>query len=141
MALFQVSFSFDGMELDFLEELLYELDEGHWNLYLDHGSDNGVAAGVFSSEQEAWEEWIRVKPHFEELLGSVEPEFEPLAEKTGRKVTGIIFMPGLSKGYTGCLNGNGILTKFLRAMLPYCWTRGWHSEPEIMRPPGVALKP
>lgn len=85
MALFQVSFSFDGMELDFLEELLYELDEGHWNLYLDHGSDNGVAAGVFSSEQEAWEEWIRVKPHFEELLGSVEPEFEPLAEKNWKE--------------------------------------------------------
>ncbi|MBH53522.1 MAG: 50S ribosomal protein L11 methyltransferase [Opitutaceae bacterium] len=85
MALFQVSFSFDGMQLDFLEELLYELDEGHWNLYVYHGSDSGVAAGVFSSEPEVREEWTRVKPHFEELLGPVEPRFEPLAEQNWKE--------------------------------------------------------
>ena len=98
MSLFQVSFKFSGDQIDALEELLYELDDGHWNLYLDQDTQKGVAAGVFETEEATKNEWLRVVPFFEELLGLTEPEFESLADQDWKNSYKIHFKPWAFEG-------------------------------------------
>ena len=80
MSLYQVSFKVSGDQVDALEELLFEVDDGHWNIYLDQDTQLGVAAGVYETETEARDRWQRVQAFFESLLGSLEPVFEGLPD-------------------------------------------------------------
>ena len=81
MSFFQVSFRVSDDQVDALEELLYEVDDGHWNIFLDHDSQEAVVSGVFETEEAARADWNRIGKFFEELVGSVEVSFEVLPDK------------------------------------------------------------
>jgi len=80
MSLFQVSFSISGDQVDLLEALLFELDEGRWNLYLDQDTQLGVASGVYESEVEARTDWERIGTFLEDITGQLNPRFEVLPD-------------------------------------------------------------
>lgn len=80
MPLFQVSFPIKGDQVDSLEELLCEIDNGRWNLFLDQDTQVGTASGVYESEEEAHLSWQNLGPCFEELMGSLEPCVEALPD-------------------------------------------------------------
>ena len=80
MPLFQVSFPITGDQVDSLEELLYEIDNGRWNIFLDQDTQEGKAAGVYESEEEARLSWQNLGPCFEELMGPLEPLIEALPD-------------------------------------------------------------
>ena len=80
MSLYQVSISITGEQVDQLEDLLLEVDDGHWNIFLDQDSQLGMASGVYESEEDARKTWKVIGPFFGELLGSVEPVFEELPD-------------------------------------------------------------
>ncbi|MDG2169661.1 MAG: 50S ribosomal protein L11 methyltransferase [Opitutales bacterium] len=81
MPLFQVSIPITGDQVDSLEELLFEVDDGHWNIFLDQDTQVGTASGVYESEKDAQTTWQVIAPFFEEVLGSLEPRFEELPDK------------------------------------------------------------
>ena len=80
MSLFQVSIPITGDQVEGLEDLLFEVDNGHWNIFLDQDSQLGSASGVYESEEDARATWQRIAPFFEELLGSLTPSFEALPD-------------------------------------------------------------
>lgn len=80
MSLFQVSIPIAGDQVDPLEGLLFEVDDGHWNIFLDQDTQVGTAAGVYEDEAEARETWRKIGPFFEELLGELDPSFEELPD-------------------------------------------------------------
>jgi ribosomal protein L11 methyltransferase len=81
MSLYQVSFSVSGDQVDRLQELLFEVDNGHWNIYLDQDTQKGTASGIYESELESKQIWKQLAPFFEELIGTIEPVFETLPDK------------------------------------------------------------
>jgi len=81
MPLFQVSIPIIGEQVESLEELLFEVDDGHWNIFLDQDTQIGTASGVYESEKDARSTWQVIAPFFEEVLGSLEPRFEELPDK------------------------------------------------------------
>ncbi|MDA0348005.1 MAG: 50S ribosomal protein L11 methyltransferase [Verrucomicrobia bacterium] len=98
MSLFQVSFSIIGDQVDALEELLFEVDEGRWNMYLDQDTQVGVASGVYESELEAQDDWNRIEPFFEELLGKLNPDFQELPDTDWKDSYKVHFKPWSFKG-------------------------------------------
>lgn len=80
MSLFQVSFPVAGEHVDSLEELLFEIDEGRWNIFLDQDTQVGTAAGVYETEKDARSAWKFFGSFFEELLGPLNPTFELLPD-------------------------------------------------------------
>lgn len=81
MPLFQISFRISAVELEWLEELLCELEDTRWNLYLDQDSQEGQATGIFEDEREAREAWSWQGPLFEEIMGTCNPEFTSLPDR------------------------------------------------------------
>ena len=81
MPLFQVSIPITGEQVDVLEDLLFEVDDGHWNIFLDQDTQVGTASGVYENEEDARTTWQVIGPFFEDLLGSLDPRFEALPDR------------------------------------------------------------
>lgn len=77
---FQVSVSLSADKVEELEELFFEVGGTNWNIFLDQGGFQGIASGVYTSEEEARADWNRLGPYIEELLGKRDPLFEVLPE-------------------------------------------------------------
>ena len=98
MPLFQVSFPIIGDQVEALDELLLEVDEGRWNIYLDQDTQVGVASGVYESELEARGYWKRIETFFEEVLGKLNPEFQELPDTDWKDSYKIHFKPWTFEG-------------------------------------------
>ena len=98
MSLFQVSIPITGDQVDSLEDLLFEVDDGHWNIFLDQDTQVGTAAGVYESEEIARGIWQLIAPFFEDLLGELEPTFEELADTDWKDSYKLHFKPWTFEG-------------------------------------------
>jgi ribosomal protein L11 methyltransferase len=98
MPLFQVSFSVLGDQVEPLEELLFEVDEGRWNIYLDQDTQLGVASGVYDTQDEARNDWNRIGTFFEEVLGKLNPDFKELPDTDWKNSYKIHFKPWSFEG-------------------------------------------
>lgn len=81
MPLFQITVPVSADCVESLEDLLFEIDDGHWNIYFDQIAKQGQATGIFEEMEEALETWSWQKPLFEEILGSVEANFGELPDR------------------------------------------------------------
>jgi ribosomal protein L11 methyltransferase len=98
MSLYQVSIPVSGAQVDLLEELLFEVDASHWNIYLDQDTQKGIASGVYESEIGARDSWAQLGPFFEELLGKLVPEFSPLPDTDWKDSYKVHFKPWSFEG-------------------------------------------
>ena len=98
MSLFQVSFSIIGDKVEALEELLFEVDDGRWNIYLDQDTQAGVASGVYESEAEAQDDWKRIESFFEEVLGKLSADFQELPDTDWKDSYKVHFKPWSFEG-------------------------------------------
>jgi hypothetical protein len=73
MSLYQVSFVVSGGQVDMLQELLFEMDDGHWNIYLEQDTQKGTASGVYETELASRTNWKRLA-RLSQLGGILEVE-------------------------------------------------------------------
>ena len=98
MALFQISFSIEGAQVESLEDLFYEYGEGRWNIYLDQDTQLGTASVIYAREAEAREDWLSIEPVITESIGSVEADFQLLPDTNWKDSYKIHFKPWAFEG-------------------------------------------
>lgn len=98
MSLFQVSFPLNGSQVDSLEDLFYELGDGHWNIYLDQDTQLGTASGIYESEADARDHWLQIKSPISGVIGEVTTEFQVLPDTNWKDSYKVHFQPWAFEG-------------------------------------------
>ncbi len=80
MPLYQIGFFVSGDLVDQVEELIYEVGDGHWSIFYDVKSKETRLAGIYETEDAAREHGVSVKAEIEILTGKIDAEVEELPD-------------------------------------------------------------